>query len=443
MTDSDHTSFHSLLCAEVRRSKTLWNAWMAVRPRALRSENAQTRAAVRKIDTNPQGTLRSIQERLRKQSFEFAPQRGVAKKRKNKTPRPIVVAPVVNRIVQRAILDTLQSENPRIKGMLGAIPEFLHSPTSVGGLPGKGSADAVRLICSAMQAGGAHFVRSDIKDFFTKVPTAKLVSWVESETGDKQFAGLLNKALVVELENAADPQVSKWLHLFPDGTVGVPQGSSLSAFCANVTLAEFDRVLNSEGLVTVRYIDDFVIIGHSEAEVKQGWEKGQRILSALQLEAWEPTPGGEKASLGETKKGFDFLSFRFSLDNVGLSRAAKQKFIDSVKATIKEGTDDIQTSLRASRRAEPRFVQTLALLDDKIRGWGDSFQHITLRLEFHQLDAQVAEHLRRFISWYSNITRSLDEKNKQRALGVALLSDTPKPISKTQGVDPTRGTPKA
>tara|TARA_R110000803_G_scaffold7429_4_gene23919 strand:- start:2061 stop:3302 length:1242 start_codon:yes stop_codon:yes gene_type:complete len=406
--------------------ETLWASWMSVRSRAIHSQNEQTNIDAKRIDQNPQKALRTIHEELRRGTFQFELQRGVLKKREGKPPRPLVVSPVSNRIVQRAILETLQTRKPRLKGCLGEVPAYSNTPTSVGGLPGKGAPDAVSQITAAIRGGATHFIRSDIKDFFTGIPTAKLIKWIGEQTQDLAFADLLEAGLKVELSNIDDPLVRMWFDLFPDGETGVPQGSSLAAFFANVTLAKFDEELNEAGLTTIRYIDDFVILGSSEEQVGLAWKVAKQRLASLNLQVHEPVTGGKKASLGAISSGFDFLSYRFDNANVSLSKDAKAKLLESVRQTLRQGMRDIQTSLRASRRAEPRFVQTLAGLDRRLRGWGDSFQDVTLRLEFHQLDTQISEEVRKFIAWYSRVTSELGDTDRRRALGVALLSDTPR-----------------
>ena len=55
-----------------------------------------------------------------------------------------------------------------------------------------------------------------------------------------------------------------FLSLFPNETIGVAQGSALSALAGNIALREFDAEMNSRGLVCVRYIDDFMLLGGSK-----------------------------------------------------------------------------------------------------------------------------------------------------------------------------------
>lgn len=406
--------------------RTLWASWISLRSRALNSRNPKTSEDARRIDQNPTGVLRGLQESLRKGEFRFRLQQGVLQQRKGKKPRPIVVSPVTNRIVQRAILETLQDQAPSVIRRLGDIPDALRTRTSVGGIPGKGASDAVQLISAAISAGATHYIRSDIKDFFTKIPTARLIQSVRRQTGDDDFAHLIQTGLKVELENASDPMVSEWIDLFPNGEIGVPQGSSLSAFCANYVLRRFDADLNDPSLTTIRYIDDFVMLGDSEVTVQNAWIHALELLDELGLEVHTPSPGSAKASRGMVSDGFDFLSYRFRQGQVGLSRDAKKRFLHDIDAEIKAAKRSIQTSWTAPRGAEPRFAQALVHLDRKVRGWGDSFRDVNQRVEFTQLDDKIMARIQGFIGWYTSRAGQHDGKEKMRGLGVALLGDTPR-----------------
>ena len=406
--------------------RTLWTSWISLRSRAINSRNPKTAEDARRIEQNPPGVLRGLHESLRKGEFQFRLQRGVLKQRKGKTPRPIVVSPVTNRIVQRAILETLQGQAPSIVRRLGNIPDALRTSTSVGGIPGKGASDAVQLISAAIAAGATHYIRSDIKDFFTKVPTARLIQSIREQTEDDDFAQLIQAGLKVELENASDPMVSEWIDLFPNGEIGVPQGSSLSAFCANYVLRRFDAGLNGPNLTTIRYIDDFVILGESEAAISDAWVIAINSLGQLGLEAHMPTREGSKASQGAVADGFDFLSYRFRQDQVGLSRDTKKRFLYDIDMEIRTAKRLIQSSWTAPRGAGPRFAQALVHLDRKIRGWGASFGDVNQRVEFAQLDDKIMERIRAFVGWYKSRSGKHDAKEKMRGLGVALLADTPR-----------------
>lgn len=404
---------------------TLWGAWISIRSKALHSKNPKTSSDARRIDQNPFGALRSLQEDLRHGRFEFEPQKGVLSPREGKAPRPLVISPIRNRIVQRAILDTIQCEKLSIRRRLGTIPTVLETKTSVGGLPGRGSPDAVRLIRSAIADGAKSFVRSDIKDFFTRVRTAALISDIRETTGDDEFTNLIEAGLQVELANADRPDIKEWYRLFPDGTTGVPQGSSLSAFCANYVLKRLDDELNQNAVTMVRYIDDFVILGSDEPTVSSAWATAQTILSEANLEVHEPTPGGSKASMGMVDDGFEFLSYRFRGKQIGLSKDAKGRLLGSVDAVVSRTKQNIMGHTNEPRRAENRLAQGMVEIDRLVRGWGDSFRDVDQRLEFKQLDEKISERIRDVLGWYSGQIAGLEPTQRSRALGIALLYDTP------------------
>lgn len=426
MTDSDQPSTQqSPLAKNVRKTKTLWTAWTSIRTRALRSGNRKTRDDARRIDQNPNTEIRRLQEALRSGTFRFKPQQGVVQKRQGKAPRPIVVSPVTNRIVQRAILDTLQTRSQRLRGLLGDVPISLTTPTSVGGIPGRGAKDAVELIKGAIGSGAIEFIRSDIKDFFMKVPKAQLLAELKEQTGDAIFVQLLAEGLEVELANANEPEVKEWRDLFPNEETGVPQGSSLSAFCANYVLREFDAKLNQRGITMVRYIDDFVILGRTEGSVQKAWRVGLGLLQNLGLEVHQPTTGGKKASSGKVNSGFDFLSYHFVGSRVGVSREAKARLKASIDEQIRQAKREIIRCSGEPRRSQDAYAQTLVALDRKVRGWGDAFRDTTNRVEFNQLDDWISTKVEAFQRWYMAQSRGLSPEEQRRLMGVALLADTP------------------
>ncbi len=412
------------LCWHVRRLDNLWSAWHSVRRRALASRDSETLRDAREIDQNPSRHLRALHEGMRRGEFHFSKQRGVLKTKKGKTPRPIVISPVRNRIVQRAILDVLQSRKPGVEKRLGEIPTVLNTPTSVGGIPGRGSHDAVALIQRSIKEGAVYYIRSDIKNFFTNVPTADVLAYLLSQTRDELFVQFVKEALVVELSNAEEARVRQWISLFPTDDIGVPQGSSLSALCANVVLRDFDAQFNNRRITTVRYIDDFVMLGTSERSLRRSWQAVITHLHRLGLEAHAPFPGNTKASAGLTKDGFEFLSFRFHDGNVSPSRKAKIELLANIDERLREARHAICKNSTLPRRAEQHLVQALNAVDRQVRGWGDAFRDVNQRLEFVHLDRKICRRVDEFVGRFFK-GNSIQTPEMMRALGVALLADTP------------------
>ena len=407
----------------VHKQSRLMEAWHHVEKRVEVSKDLETQRSLASFRKDPENSIADIGRKIRKTEFIFEPQRGYAKARRGKTPRPIVVAPIVNRIVQRTILDICQEEDPSVRYALGDLPSVIDCPTSLGGLPDRGVQNAVAQIQTAIKNGAKWYVRSDLKNFFTKIPKPKIEEFLRTNIVDDAFVNLFMKALETELSNEDD--VRKDLDLFPTGDLGVPQGSALSALCANIILAEFDLKLNGRGITTIRYLDDFVILAPSRKAVEKAWSQALRLLASAGLEAHDPDAGTGKASRGEIEKGFDFLSFHIKGATAAPSTEALQKFLDGISALIREAKKDIQNTSSQQRRAEPRFFQTMVLIDKKIRGWGDAFRSTTQRVVFAQMDLKIHILINKFTAWFQHYAKLESPNGRMRMMGIALLIDTP------------------
>jgi RNA-directed DNA polymerase len=151
------------LIQEVRRIQTLSRAWNAVRRNGRSSKSEQTREEIAAFETDSAAKLNTIQRRLQAGTFRFQPAHGKKIPKKTKGAfRPLVVAPVESRIVQRAVHDVLTKLPETVK--------YTNTPYSFGGM--KKSADddlasvpaAIRCVLHAIEGGAKYIVRSDISD---------------------------------------------------------------------------------------------------------------------------------------------------------------------------------------------------------------------------------------------------------------------------------------
>ncbi len=410
----------------------IYRAWATVRGNVVASGQEKFKAEVKTISENPIPYLRRIQSQLESGNFRFAAQHGGLKKKSAGKVRPLVISPIANRVVQRAILNILQSEDEKLVAKLGKIPAALRTPTSVGGIPKRGVAYGIGLVQAAIKSGAIYYLRSDIRDFFTKVPKPQVIEFVKDQTRDENLTALFRQALSTELDNAEE--IKQYLYLFPSDDVGVPQGSSLSAFAGNVVLQDFDARMNGRNIITIRYIDDFVILGPSESAVRTAFASAQQILASLKMQAYGPEENPQKSKAGIIEDGFDFLGC--SIKANGVTPSAKSR--ESILADIKKSLGYIDHAIQkfgkeeSSRRAEDAYIQTLARVDRKIRGWGDAFSFCDVRLPFHQLDSEISKILDAFDAKAQRVFQGLDADKKRRTKGLALLKDTPPYVSKEQ-----------
>jgi RNA-directed DNA polymerase len=402
--------------ASVRKRDVLHTAWRKVHENGLKSLSPETRDQVLAFDAEAARVLRRISDQLRRSRFHFAPQRGVARKRIGKAPRPLVVGAIQNRIVQRAILDVLQE--------IPCITAVLATPTSIGGVPERGREHAIALVCAAMQGGATHYIRSDIEGFFRHIPRRQVLQFFSDRIDDAAFVELIQRATDTELANAE--QLGDDALLFPIGDEGVAQGCPLSPLIGNILLNGFDVALNGRGITCVRYIDDFILLGPNAPAVDKAFQSAQRIFGEFGLAAYDPLGDRSKAEAGQTRSGFNFLGCQISPGLVQPSRAARANILAQCDAIIAEGNKSLRLAAQTGglRLPKQRYVQTLSRLDRTLRGWGHAFAFCTGRQTFDHIDREVDGMVKRFREFAARLAQAQTPEVQRRVLGVHLLADT-------------------
>ena len=233
---------------------------------------------------------------------------------------PDRTAPVANRIVQRSLLDLLQGI-PEVDRIVGA-------PTSFGGVPGRSTAAAIARAREAIRGGSKHFIRSDIDSFFTKIPLKKVQQFVSDVTGDPDVSSLFGDATATNLANLKE--LGGVAGLFPLSERGIPQGNPLSPLAGNILLSDFDRELNSDSVVCIRYIDDFLLLAPDAGAVRKAFRKAELLLRELGMSAYSPADRSGKAMAGATGKGFEFLGCFVNPGFVEPSKSSRERLMNRV-----------------------------------------------------------------------------------------------------------------
>ena len=371
----------------LRARGTLRSAWLRVREAARRS-SPTTRAEATRFELHADRHLARIAAQLREGRFVFARARGVACERPGKAPRPIVIAPIESRIVQRALLDVLRA----VPG-LGAAD--LEAPTSFGGVPERGTARAVAAAIDAVKGGHRSYLRSDIASFFRMIPRRRALDLLLMHVPDPGFARLLDEATRTELENLAE--LGAAASIFPEDDSGVPQGCALSTLLGNALLRGFDAQMNARGIVCLRYVDDFLLLGRDTSHVKKAFASAQRALGEMGFEAYDPVIHPGKAASGSTERGFEFLGCEIKGGRAAPSRAKREELFGRVDALLRR-------SERFFERPGPQLgsrlglAPTLHTLDRLLEGFRASYRFCQADEVFAALgravDGRVEKYLR-------------------------------------------------
>lgn len=425
------------LYQDLRSERNLFSAWRHVKRSALNSPNHEIRGRAAEFEYQHQRHINRIARQLREETFEFGQVTGTLKDKKKrekvgKAPRPIAIAPLENRIVQRAILQVLQPRaaiderdprtkfTPRDDPRLGTLNLVNNSRFGVGGLmrPFGGVRPAIELIMNAIAAGSSHYYQSDIKAFFTKIPTAGIIDKIRSETRDDKLANLFAKGLEVNLKNK--DELASYSSLFPQNGKGVAQGSSLSAFAGNVLLFDFDHQLNEMGVTAVRYIDDLLIVSASEKHLEDAISFSKNQLGAFGFSLYQAVPGSDKAARGECKTGFDFLGCFIQPNRCVPSKSSQKRLISDISAEISASKKSIREYIETGKQINPKLSRSTVLytLGKKMFGWQKSFAFCTNSQAFNRVDKEISKKVGDYEYWIRRTAGHLSNDRLMPILGI-------------------------
>ncbi|MGR6739527.1 reverse transcriptase domain-containing protein [Pseudomonas chlororaphis] len=406
----------SPLYRRIYSMESLHSAWRKVKSSALSSSSESIRNEAKDFESRLPKSLSDIQRALSKKTFTFQQQTGVAKTKANGNSRPIVLSPIPNRIVQRALLDVLQS---RIK----FVKEALATPTSYGGIQNKRVAMAVTDAKEAISKGAAFHIRSDIAEFFTRIDKTRVMELVAPHIKCPDTVALFQAAITTDLANIDVLRRQGLDEIFPLGVEGVAQGSPLSPLIANLYLHDFDKTMNDGEVICLRYIDDFLILGKDMGCVDRAFNKAQRELKKLSLHAYQPSATSDKASRGLTANGFDFLGCFVSAGLLQPSKATRERFKKRIKSDLDASIRVMKYSVEAGNISpKGSYSGALQNLDRVILGWGKAFSFCSNGQWIKGLDDYITGALAQYEVEKRNLFQKSSGTDQRRMLGVRLLA---------------------
>jgi RNA-directed DNA polymerase len=282
----------------------------------------------------------------------------------SKEKRPLGIPTVQDRIVQKALLATIEP-----------IFERGFAEQSYGFRPGRGCKDALRRVDQLLKSGYEWVVDADLKSYFDTIPHEPLLRRIEEKVADGRVLELLRKYLGQGvLEN---------MRYWQPGS-GTPQGAVISPLLSNIYLDPLDQLMKASGIEMVRYADDFVMLCRSEAAA-------QNALAVVQQ--WTVQAGltlhPDKTRIVDTAQagGFDFLGYHFELGQ----RRPRQKSLRKFKDTIRAKT----------KRTNGQSLQAIiANVNRSAQGWFGYFKH-SHRYTFEPLDRLLRTRLRSILRYRS------------------------------------------
>src|SRR4030088_785644 len=264
----------------------------------------------RDYEADLERNLEALHARVHRGAYRALPGRRVYIPKPDGRQRPLAVAALEDKIVQRATT-----------ALLNAIYEEDFLGFSYGFRPGRGTHNALDALCVGIDSRKVNYILdADIRSFFDEVSKDWLIRFVEHRIGDKRIIRL----------------IQKWLKagILEDGIVavsdkGTGQGAVISPLLANIYLhyaldlwAERWRKREATGdMIIVRYADDIIVGFEHEADARRFLEAMRERLGEFALSLHPDKTRliefGRHAAANRDRRGlgkpetFNFLGFTF------------------------------------------------------------------------------------------------------------------------------------
>ena len=361
--------------------------------------------------------IEDLHARVKRGAYRALPSRRSYIPKEDGSKRPLAVAALEDKIVQRATA-----------AVLSAIFEEDFLGFSYGFRPKRRQHDALDALIVGISSKKVNFILdADIRSFFTEVSQQWVVRFLEHRIGDMRVLRL----------------VKKWLRagVLEDGIVtieekGTGQGSVISPLLANVYLhyvfdlwAERWRRREATGdMIIVRYADDVVVGFEHETDARRFWDamrdRLQEFSLSLHPEKTRLIEFGRLAAINRKQRGlgkpetFNFLGMTFIC---GKSRGGqfllkRRTRRDRMQAKIKEVAGELRRRMHQSIPEQGNWLKQV------ITGF---FNYHAVPTNWAALGAFRAEITKR---WRQSLSRRSQKGNLTWARMLKLADDwLPKP----------------
>jgi len=338
--------------------------------------------------------LRDLHERLHRGAYRAKPSRRVFIPKPDGRQRPLGIASLEDKIVQRAVVE-----------VMNAVYEVDFLGFSYGFRPRRSPHTALDALAVGLLQRKVNWVLdADLRDFFGTIDHGWLVKFVEHRIGDRKILRLIRKWL-----SAGILQDGIWTA----SEQGTPQGATASPLLANIYLHYvFDlwvqqwRRRHAQGdVILVRYADDFLVGFQLESDARRFLDELRERLARFALELHpEKTrllrfgrfAAKDRAACGEGKpKTFDFLGFTHIC---GKSRAGRFLLVRRTMAKrMRAKLHEVRLALRR-RQHLPIPIQG-AWLGNVLRGYYAYYAVPTNALRLQAFRTQVVS------AWHRSLRR--------------------------------------
>ncbi len=216
--------------------------------------------------------LEDLHNRVQSGAYRARPSRRVYIPKPDGRQRPLAVAALEDKIVQRAVV-----------ALLNAIYEEDFLGISYGFRPGRSTHDALDALCVGIHSKKVSFILdADIRSFFDEINQQWLIRFLEHRIGDRRIIRLIQRWLKAGVMEGGVVTVSDR---------GTGQGSVISPLLANIYLhytldlwaMRWRRREPTGDMIFVRYADDFIVGFQHESDAQRFLDEMRERLGKFAL----------------------------------------------------------------------------------------------------------------------------------------------------------------
>lgn len=324
--------------------------------------------------------------------FEFLPLKEYTIPRKGKKDRQIQAPSVRDRVVQKVLSDILMDKFK---------DQFIASGI-VGSVRGTTIKKVIDAVSKHADQGYTTILKTDIQNYFPSIQKYKLKEIFYKEVKSSELRFFFDK------------------YLNQSKLSGVPQGTPLSPFMANLYLMKTDQYLTKdEDIVHFRYIDDLIILSKDPNSVRNLFSKISDQFMTMGLSV-HPLPTKGKTEIDELRNGkVDVLGVIFKGDKLLIKKSKLQeieRFIASLQ--FKQALYGL-TGTSTNYQIKRSIKDLIKDVNPKIRGIAAAYKFCDVSLLYKKLDESVAKNLNKLMYKFD-----LNESERQKILSsVSKFSD--------------------
>jgi len=311
----------------------------------------------RTYEADLERNLTDLHSRVQRGAYRALPSRRAYIPKADGKQRPLAVAALEDKIVQRATV-----------AVLNCIYEEEFLGFSYGFRPKRGPHDALDALVVGISTRRVNFILdADVASFFDSVSKDWLVRFVEHRIGDKRIIRLIRKWLKAGVLEDGVVTVSE---------MGTGQGSVISPLLANIYMHYvFDlwahrwRRREAQGdVIIVRYADDFVVGFEYESDARRFWDalrvRVEEFALSLHLDKTRLIEFGRhavdrraRAGLGKPET-FKFLGFVFICGKTRRGQFSVQRKTrrDRMQAKLKEVKQELRKRMHQPIPEQGRWL---------------------------------------------------------------------------------------